>query len=314
MNTYLRCRLLFCVFAALVGLIAMPLLSSAVTDNDQDGIDDALEQPGGAGISFNGQNYPPCSTSVTIVDRYTCLSPTSKDIFVYLVTAAGGGFLAQNGLITTSSPVNSTLCAPLQPAPAKANCTGLFGFITAPPNPIVVNGKTTGTIDGLGIGVHVAVVNTAPTNRSVGGSFGQQAVVMTVDESPSAFAFGATDEGTPSNTGRSTIWPVYLKNFINQNVTGGVDTPSIWKPYIRNTGSHELSHAAALTATYNARLAQYHYASGSGTVMDDKVICSSKTKTCNIYDDYASGDRPCLLALASPITNPLQCVGFTIIF
>src|SRR5262249_35056345 len=169
-----------------------------------------------------------------------------------------------------------------------------------------------GTVDGLGVGVHVAVGTTAPAYRSVG-LLGQKAVVMTVAESASAFAFGATVVGTPNNTGNSTIWPVYIKNFLTNNVTGGVDTPSLWKPHIQNTASHELSHATALTAMYNAKLAQNHYASGSGTVMDDKVICSSKTKTCNIYNDFASGDVACLLAVVSPTTNPLQCTGFTII-
>jgi hypothetical protein len=299
-----------CIIAASVVLLGMPVLGLAqVTDSDSDGIDDSLEQTGGAGISFGGFTYRNCAdvnpTGTTIVNRHTCLSPTSKDIFIYLVTAtSGGGFLATNGLITMSTPVNATQCA----TTASTSCTGLFGFITAPNT-----ATTTGEVDGLGVGVHVAVVTTAPTTttRAVGGSFGQLAVAMTVDESASAFAFGSTVQGTPSQTGNSTIWPVYIKNFVDQNITGGIDTPSIWKPYIQNVGSHELSHAAALTAAYNSKLGQYHYAAGSGTVMDDHVICSSKTHTCNIYNDYASGDKPCLLALVSPTTNPLQCTALS---
>ena len=307
MKTFYFWRSVVCMVAASATLAGLPVLGQIAVDNDQDGIADSIETTG-AGLPWGGFTYPPCAAGTTIVDRYKCLSPTSKDIFVYLVTPTStGGFLATNGFITTSPlPVNATKCTSTD----SKSCTGLFGFITAPkftgPN------QLKGTVDGLGVGVHVAVVTTAPTDRSVG-LLGQQAVVMTVDESASAFAFGATVVGTPSNTGRSTIWPVYIKNFLTNNVTGGVDTPIIWKPHVQNTASHELNHAAALAASYNQRLGQYHYASGSGTVMDDKVICSSKTKTCNIYNDFATGDNPCLLALVSPTTNPLQCTGLTII-
>jgi hypothetical protein len=136
---------------------------------------------------------------------------------------------------------------------------------------------------------------------------------MTVDESPSAVAFGATIEGTPSNTGKSTIWPVYQRNYLTKYVTGGVDKPTVWRQYAQRTASHELSHASALTAAYNSKLGQYHYATGSGTVMDDQVQCNSRTQLCTVYNDYASGDRPCLLSLVAPTTNPLQCTGFQII-
>lgn len=299
------------ILAVAAALVALPGLGMAdVSDQDGDGIDDAKETGTPTNpLTFGGFTYLPCPAGTVpgSVQRNTCLSPTSKDIFVYLVIAnTDGGFLAHNGLITTGTPADVCI-ADQQTGLCKS---GLFAFITAP--------KTTGpnqlkgTVDGLGVGVHVAVVTTAPADRSVGLS-GQQAVVMTVDESASAFAFGATVVGTPSNTGRSTIWPAYIKNFVTNNVTGGVDTKSVWFPYIQNIASHELSHAAAMTAAYNSRLGQYHYASGSGTVMDDKVICSSKTKSCNTYNDYASGDNPCLLALVSPTTNPLQCTGFTII-
>lgn len=277
------------IVALIVGLMAWPGVAMAA-DADLDGIDDSLEITGGAGLSFGGYPYAPCASgALTTAQRNACLSTGSKDIFVYLVTAASGGFLATNDMINMATvPVDVSV---------------LFQFITAPNT---ANG--TGKVNGLGVGVHVAVVNAAPVSRAVG-ALGQQAVVMTVDEATSAFAFGSTDQGTPSNTGRSTIWPAYIKTYLNNNIFGRVDTPSVWKLYIQRTASHELSHAAALTAQYNSSLGQYHYATGSGVVMDDSVVCNSKRKTCTIYTLYASGDNPCLLGLVSPSTNPLQCAA-----
>jgi hypothetical protein len=290
----MKTRLLQLTWAvALSAAIGMPVVTFAA-DSDQDGIDDALETTGGAGLPFGGFTYPPCAAgTLTIAQRNACLSPTSKDIFVYLVTTANGGFLASNGLIRMSAPVDVSV---------------LFQFISSPNV-----ATTTGKVDGLGVGIHAAVVNTLPTNRTVG-SLGQQAVVMTVDESASAYVFGKADVGTPTNTGNVTIWPVYIKNYLNKYVFGGVDTPSVWKLHVQRTASHELGHASALTANFNSKLGQYHYATGSGTVMDDSVVCDSRKKTCVIYNDYASGDKPCLLGLVSPTTNPLQCTALVPVF
>lgn len=276
-----------------IGLMVWPGAAMAA-DNDLDGIADDLET--GTPVSplmFGGVTYQPCAAgALTTFQRNACLSLTTQDIFVYLVTAAGGGFLAQNGLIDMSkTPVDVSV---------------LFQFITSPHT-----ATTRGKVDGLGVGVHVAVVNTVPVSRAVG-ALGQQAVVMTVDESASAFAFGSTDEGTPSNTGNSTFWPVYIKNYLNSRIMGGVDTPSVWKPYIQRTASHELGHAAALTAAFDTSLGQYHYASGSGTVMDDSVVCNSNKHTCAIYNDYASPDSLCLRGLVIPFTNPLQCTALPV--
>src|SRR5690242_6216965 len=74
------------IIATVGMLVGFPVAASSVADTDLDGIDDALEQAGGAGILFGGFNYLPCASATpTIVERYTCLSPGSKDIFVYLV-------------------------------------------------------------------------------------------------------------------------------------------------------------------------------------------------------------------------------------
>ncbi len=304
-------RIIILALAAIVTLVVFPVLASAAMDDDLDGIDDALELIGGPGLTFGNFTYLPCPANTTIIDRYRCLSPTSKDIFIYLVpscsgcpTPAGGGFLASNGLIMMSTvPVNATQCA----STTSSSCTGLFGFIIAPKT-----ATTTGRTDGLGVGIHVAVVSSAPASRAVG-VLGQQAITMTVDEVAEAFAFGATDVGTPSNTGRSTIWPVHIKNYLTRNIFGGVDTPNVWKAYIQRTASHELSHAAALTASKDRKLNQYHYATGYGTVMDNDVQCSSTNRTCVIFHDYASGDIPCLLSLVSPTTNPLKCAALPVV-
>ena len=301
MNTYSWQQLLG-IIALSAALVGLPVLGMAA-DSDQDGITDALET---SGLTFppGGFPYPPCAAGTVqgSVARNACLSTTSKDIFVYLVTAAGGGFLAQNGLINmATNPVDASV---------------LFQFITAPNT-----ATTTGKVDGLGVGVHVAVVNAAPAPASLAvGDLGQKAVVVTVDEAASAYAFGHTDVGPPTNTGISTIWPVYVKTYLNKYVFGGIDKPGDtnipscttcgWKAYIQRTAAHELSHAAALTAAYNSSLGQYHYATGSGTVMDDAVVCTSnRGGSCKIYNDYANGDRPCLLSLVSPTTNPLQCLA-----
>lgn len=299
------------VAAALVGLPGLGM--AAVADQDGDGIDDSVETSG-SGISLNGVFFPPCSTTSPpapgTAARNACISPTSKDIFVYLVLVAAdgsfppnGGFLGTNRLINTATtPVD--VCGP---NPTTGLCTtGLFAYVTAP-NKATTRGK----VDGLGVGIHVAVVGAAPASRAVGGNLGQQAVVMTVDESPSAPVFGRTDEGTPSNTGNSTIFPVFEKNYLLTYVFGGVDSSTVEStyilPYIQRTASHELSHAAALTAMKDSNLG-YHYSTSSGVVMASDVACTTnKGGSCVIYNDYATGDIPCLLALVSPTTNPLQC-------
>ena len=67
-------------------------------------------------------------------------------------------------------------------------------------------------------------------------------------------------------------------------------------------------HVAALTALYDSRFGGNHYATGSGVVMDQSVVYNSKRKTFTIYDDYATGDNPCLLLVNT--SNPLGCIGF----
>lgn len=276
----------FSVGFTCAALLCLPSLALAV-DTDLDGIDDGEEV---AGVTFNGYTYAACTgTPAAGTPRNSCVSPQSKDIFVYLVTEPNG-FLQRYGLVSGTNP---------------ADVSVLFKFLTGPIDPIITT-TLTGKVLALNVGVHVAVVNTKPANRAVG-NLGQKAVVMVVDEALEAWAFGSTTQGTPSDTGESTIWPAYIKDYLTRYVFGGVDVPSVWTAYIQQTAAHELSHAAALTANYDSKLRQYHYASGNGTVMDDKMVCSSRRGgSCNIYNVYASGDNPCLLSVA-PVTNPLRC-------
>ena len=265
-----------CALAASAALIGGPGAALAA-DADSDGIDDSAESTG-AGITFGGTNYPPCSgTPLPGAARNACVSPTTKDIFVYLVTKSGGGFLQQNGLI----------------APEV-----LFQFITA---------ASTATPKGLGVGVHVSRVDTAVSSTSRGvGTLGQKAVQIIADEFPDSLVFGQADQGTPSATGNATVYPVTIKNWV---VTRG-GTDAVWKKFIQRTFSHELSHIAALTALYDSRFGGNHYATGSGVVMDQSVVYNSKTKTFTIYDKYAAGDNPCLLMVNT--LNPVQCIGFAL--
>ena len=268
-----------CIALMSAALLGWPGAARA-GDTDLDGIDDAQETGTPATpLQFHGVTYPPCvGVPSTQALRNACLSPTSKDICIYLVTAPGGGFLAANGLL----------------APEV-----LFQFITAPNTP-----TTTGKVAGLGVGVHVAVVtaDVLSANRGVG-TLGEKAVRISSDESPNSFVFGVTDEGTPINTGNATVFPVTIKNYV---VNGG-GTQADWTKFIQRTFSHELSHAAALTAQYNANYGGNHYPTGSGVVMDQSVVYNSKRKTFTIYSDYASGDTPCLLQVNT--ANPLQCIG-----
>ena len=265
---------IMCALAASAALIGGPGAALAA-DADSDGIDDSVESTG-AGITFGGTNYPPCSgTPLPGAARNARVSPTSKDIFVYLVTKSGGGFLQQNGLI----------------APEV-----LFQFITA---------ASTATPKGLGVGVHVSRVDTAVSSTSRGvGTLGQKAVQIIADENPSSFVFGAADQGTPSATGDATVYPVKIRDYV---VNGG-GAEADWKKFIKRTFSHELSHVAALTALYDSRYGGHHYATGSGVVMDQSVVYNSKRKTFTIPENYAAGDNPCLLAVNT--ANPLQCIGF----
>ncbi len=271
-----------CAFAASVALIGGPGAALAA-DADSDGIDDSVESPGGAGISFGGRTYGPCSgTPAPGAARNDCLSPTSKDIFIYLVRPAGG-FLA-----TTFQ---------------EGNAAEVFDFITR-----ARDAAGAGKVNGLGVGVHVQFVPTEVPAASRGvGTLGQKAVQIIANESPDSFVFGAADQGTPSATGDATVWPVKIKNYV---VNGG-GAEAVWRNFIKRTFSHELSHVAALTALADARFGSNHYATGSGLVMDQSVVYNSKKKTFAIHDDYATNDSPCLLRVDT--SNPLQCIGFVII-
>lgn len=262
------------VVSLIVGLMAWPGAAMAA-DADLDGIDDSVES--GAGIMFNGTNYPPCVPGLA---RNTCLSPTSQDIFIYLVRSTSG-FLATN-------------------VPALDNAAFLFQFITEPR-------QTTGTgkINGLEVGVHVAFVTAVPADRVVAGT-PQSAVLMIADDTANSSIFGKADVGTPSATGNATVYPLTIKNYVN-NLKGG-DNPTVWMPYIQNVFSHELSHVVALFATYNSRYGGYHTKTGTGVVMDEQIVYNSNKKTFAIPTDYASPDNPCLLRVDT--SNPLRCVAF----
>ena len=288
---------LTCIAIASAVLLSWPGAAMAA-DVDLDGIDDAQETTGG--VTFNGVVIPPCSgTPAPGAARNACVSPSSKDIFVYLVTAPGGGFLG-----TAPAP---TGCSSL----LAADC--LFKFVNEP-----ATSTGTGKVDGLNMGVHVAYVTTSavacqiPTevvpigSRGVG-TLGQLAVQIIADDCPDSFVFGKADQGTPTNTGNAWVWPVKIKNYV---VNGG-GTTATWQTYLQRTFSHELSHVAALIAVNNSSYGGYHYATGSGVVMDQSVVYNSKRKTFTIYTDFASGDRPCLLRVDG--SNPLQCLDFIII-
>jgi hypothetical protein len=249
-------------------------------DTDADGIDDTREIPGGAGVTFDGVPYPPCGTvQPGTAARNACVSPNSKDIFIYFVDLTGG-FLATNNLGTPEL---------------------LFQFITAPNTATGQRGK----VFGLGVGVHVRFKNAeVPTeNRLVVGN--QKAVQIIADGLANSAVFGRADVGTPTNTGNATVYPVTIKNYVN-SLKGGGDNPSDWKPFIQRTFSHELSHVAALVALSTERFGGNHYSSGRGVVMDQSVVYNSKNRTFTIYSDYASGDTPCLGVVNT--ANPLGCL------
>ena len=160
MKTQYWQRMLWAV-AASAALIGGPGVAMAV-DNDLDGIDDSVEASGGAGITFGGRTYLPCSGTPTPgAARNDCLSPTSKDIFIYLVRPAGG-------FIATTFQDNAAV---------------LFDFITRARTDL-----GHGKVDGLGVGVHVAFVTTEvpSANRLLGIACcnGQKEVQIIADESP----------------------------------------------------------------------------------------------------------------------------------
>ena len=126
--------------------------------------------------------------------RNACLSPASKDIFIYLVRSTSG-FLA------TNAPDNAAL---------------LFDFITQPKTTI-----STGKVDGLGIGVHVAFVTTeVPAGNRFVGSTAQKAVQIIADDTPNSPVFGVADVGTPTGTGDARVFPLTIKNYVN-SLKGG---------------------------------------------------------------------------------------------
>lgn len=261
---------------ALALVTCSPLPSTAV-DTDGDGFSDAAEC---GGILFDGVTYTACGSP-----RELCMDPNTKDVFIYVVQAAGS-------LLTTDAtgPGNLTLT------------TVLFRDLVEPRT-----SAGTGKVAGLGLGVHVSFRSTAPPDRNVpSGATAtlQQAIVVTESLEPQ-LKYGASDVGTPSATGEGTVFTQQIKNDVNRLM--GSESPSQYKTYFQYVFTHEVGHVMALRAMDDATI-DHHYSTKSLVLMSESVTFASRTKTFTFPTAVSAGDNPCLLLVDT--ANPLNCIAF----
>jgi hypothetical protein len=235
-------------------LVTCPTASTG--DADGDGLTDAQEC---AGITLNLGTataiiIPPCTAGLA---RSACLDPNAKDLFVIVVPAASGSLLAPG----------------FNP----------FGTIT-------VSGTNVGPINfsgfsALGITVHQITAAQAATDRTLSAGSTQKAARVAESLDTSDTILGVCNWGTPNALDGCVVYTQRIKNFIDSVCNAVPDTTTdraaVFKAYTIHTFIHEVGHSlGGLTATYDKRYGGYHYASGSGIVMEQAETYSTKGGKC----------------------------------
>jgi len=226
-------------------------------DYDNDGFTNEQECNG---IAFSGnQAHFPGFIESAGLNRTRYLDPSGKDLFFILVRA------------------NPTLIPAESPAMIYSN--GL---------PVTVHEITSSTSTSSG---------DANADRFVTST--QKAVMITEDLNTPGTIFGSAQQGTPNGFDGARVFTQRIKDFvIGRCVTGfycnanpdSSGTPSVTgidpvtNLYIINVISHEMGHVSSLTPLQDRRF-EWHYAPGSGTVMEQsaRYTKSNSTKTVTFY-------------------------------
>jgi len=284
--------------ALVLALLALsPLRASAVTcpitaetgvDTDGDGFTDYQEC---AGITMTGnrvgattpRTFGPCTANAA---RDSCLDPNSKDLFVIYVPVLTGGSL----LASTTTGV---------PAP--------FANVTAYENTYRGFGP-------LGLTVHqLEATETAPDRTIVVPSTfeptipPQKAIRIVENLDTTDVTLGYCEWGTPNGDDGCTVWTQRILNFITSTCGGSIIvTPSgvatsatdVFRAYVTWVVLHETGHASGgLAAKYNSKYGGYHYAPGTGTMMEQAAVVTSKSGKCkfSISKDWnVTTDQPAI--------------------
>lgn len=251
-------------------LLSLLLLSFALTPNpacagdaDADGFDDAVEGTTVSTVDYQTQPDP--------AFRFT-LAAGKKDLFVILWKAVNPVTLITNAAPIEYIPSASVLSVHQIPRV----------------NPIHKR----------------YVLSTSPTS--------QKAMRFTEDNLKSLdsdIVLGVCSYGTPNYYDDATIYTKRIREWIEQNAVGatevclgaicyGTSSPNWVQPvldaYIKHTIAHEAGHMMCLTRTNVPAYGGYHYATGTGTIMDQSAYFTSKSGrvTWFIPTAYAPGDVP----------------------
>jgi hypothetical protein len=237
---------------------AHSISATFAVDSDNDGIPDNVETQG-INLSLPGgpYNYPPCGSSPP--DRTACVDPATKDLFVVLVSAAGGYF--------------SGLSTPLEYA-TKSVPAG-----------------------GLPVTVHWIVLPEGyqdTSNRFLSPNSAEKYVRITesLDAPVDATVLGSSTCGTPDQD----LGTVYTQRIVNHltSVNAGASQDDINK-YIKHTIAHELGHMVGpLAPVYNANYGGYHYPSeANDKTMNQFVYYTGTGSTAVFYigTSYTTDDQ-----------------------
>jgi hypothetical protein len=233
------------------------ITATFAVDTDNDGIPDALEQAGISLILPDGEhNFPHCPTNYP-----NCVDETKRDVFVVLVSAAGGYF--------------SGLSNPLEYATKSVSAGGL---------PVTV---------------HWIVLPDGyqdTSNRFLSPNSAEKYVRITESLDPTMAnppVLGSSTCGTPDQD----LGTVYTQRIVNHltSVFGTTPDPAFRDKYIKHTIAHELGHMVGpLAPVYNANYGGYHYASDANDqIMNQAVYVTGTGSNAVFYigTSYTSTDQ-----------------------
>lgn len=227
--------------------VTCPTTSTA--DSDGDGFTDAQEC---TGITLaDGSLFPSCVAS-TLISRANCLDPNTKDIFVVVVPATPTSLL-----------------------PSGFNPFGKVTFF----------GINFSGFSALGVTAHQITAAQAAVDRTVTTVTGQKAARVAESLDTSSTLLGLCNWGTPDALDGCVVYTQRIINLINSACNSAGDTTTdrtaVFNAYTTHTFLHEVGHSlGGLSTTYNSRYGGYHYASGSGLIMEQSETYSTKGGKC----------------------------------
>lgn len=237
--------------------------ATANADTDNDGFSDldecnGITFGGTAGGSITGYN------NKGNLSRNQYLDPNSKDLFVILVPASGTSHL--------------------------------------PTDPFLFIYSSTAQ-SGLGVAAHQININQAKSDRTVcsgcSSNFSTQKAVRVTEsfdkpvdsQGRKILGSSASMHGTPNDRDTATIYTLNIEDHANIDIYGGTAPSDFVLNYKRHSIAHEIAHSLMLTTRYDRKIG-YHYASGTGVILDEQVYYStSGGLIVNLGTTFKSGDQ-----------------------